>query len=995
MAEVLHDTVDFTFRILGPLEVDGPSGPVRVPPGRQQVILALLLFEANRVVSIEHIIDALWEDEPPDTARTQVQICMSRLRKNLASGGVDVGIDTRPPGYRLRVPDEWLDAHAFNQKVAEARVLAKEGRASEAAGLLRTAVSLWGGPCLSGMPNRALRTRAMRLDEEKLNATEDYLDLDLRQGGHHQLVGEITRLVHENPLRERLRALLMTALHRSGRQAEALEVYRAGRALLIDELGLEPGPELRMLETAILSGDNELLGGTTKAPATRAVPEAPQPPRVERPRQLPADTADFVGQENLIRTAESVLTGGEKNRAIGVVVVVGRPGVGKSTVATHIGHLVAQEHFSDGQLYCDLRGTRSEPSSAIDVLGRFLLALGIPGPMIPDGLDGRVEMYRTVLAERRVIVVLDDAVSEQQVLPLLPGSPTCAVLITSRTRLTGVPGARQIEVDVLGVDHSLELLGRVIGTGRVNREPESAAALVRTVGGLPLALRIIAARLAARPHWSLASMVHRLASERRRLDELAHGEMTIRASLSLTHDGLDHTSRRLFGLLSLAEGSTLPGWLAGAVLDDDHPFPSDLLEPLVDVHMLEVTAVEKTGEFRYRLQDMVRLFARERLAAEVDPAAHADAVERMIGGWLALAERAHRRVYGGDYAVLHGTGRRWLPPDGYVDELLAEPLDWMAGEQANLCGAVAQAAQLGLHELCWDLAVTTATLCESRGYLADWQRTHDNALVATRAAGNTRGTAALLGSLGTLYIHRGQWDRSRHTLTEALALFVELDDPRGLGLCRRDLALLSRYADDYERALSLYQQALDDFARVEDVVGRASVLTQRAHILAMRGESVRANNELSEAMDIYRTVGYMGGMAHALRRIGQLQTQSGEHERAVRTLTEVLEMVRRSGDVIGEGHLLCNLGEVSVAAGREEAALGYFELALAAREGIMDQAGAARARLELATLLLRRAEPARATALLEQAIDTFTAWGMERERAVAEDTLGTITGTAR
>jgi tetratricopeptide (TPR) repeat protein len=471
---------------------------------------------------------------------------------------------------------------------------------------------------------------------------------------------------------------------------------------------------------------------------------------------------------------------------------------------------------------------------------------------------------------------------------------------------------------------------------------------VRTVAGLPLALRIIAARLAARPHWSLASMVHRLANERHRLDELAHGEMTIRASLSLTYDGLDQQSRQLFGLLSLAEGSMLPGWIAGAVLDDDHGYPSDLLEPLVDVQMLDVASVERTGEFRYRFQDILRLFARERLSVEVDPAEHGGAVERMIGGWLALAEQAHRRVYGGDYAVLHGTAARWQLPADYVEQVLAEPLDWMEGEQTNLCGAVTQAAAAGLDELCWDLAVTVATLCESRGHLDAWERTHRDALAATRAAGNTRGTAALLASLGTLYINSSQFERSATTLADALALFVELDDRRGLALCRRDLALLARHAGDDDRAMLLYDQSIADFAHVGDVVGRAIVLTQRAHILARRGEVTLANKDLSEALEINRAAGYLGGVAHTLRRIGQVQSLSGEHDRATETLIEVLDMVRRSRDVIGEGHLLRNLGEVCRAAGRLASARDYFAQALEVRENIMDHSGAAVVREDLA-----------------------------------------------
>jgi tetratricopeptide (TPR) repeat protein len=673
------------------------------------------------------------------------------------------------------------------------------------------------------------------------------------------------------------------------------------------------------------------------------------------------------------------------------VVIVGRPGVGKSTVAAHLGHRVAAEHFPDGQLYCDLRGTRAEPSAAAEVIGRFLVALGIPGPMLPDGLAGRVDMYRTLLADRRVLVVLDDAVTEQQVLPLLPGNPRCAVLVTSRSRLTGVPGARRVELETLRPEESLELIGRVIGNDRTQREPEAAAALVGTVGGLPLALRIIAARLAARPHWTLASMVERLASERHRLDELAHGEMTIRASLSLTHDGLDRRSRRLFGLLSLHEGSSLPGWVAGAVLDDDRRYPSDLLEPLVDVQMLDVAGMGPAGEFGYRYQDMVRLFAREKLA-ETAAGEQEDALHRMLGGWLALAEEAHRRTYGGDYTVVHGDAPRWRPHAGHVDQLLADPLDWLAGEQENLCAAVAQAAAAGLDELAWDLAVTLATLFESRGLLDDWEGTHTAALTATRAAGNTLGSAVLLGSLGTLHVTTGQAARSHALLTEALALFAELDEPTGLGLCRRDLALLARHAGDEGLALELYARSLDDFDRAGDVVGRATVLTQRAHVLARQDRIDTARAELAEALGIYREVGYVGGVAHALRRVGQVQSRIGEHDAAARTLTEVLTMVRGTRDVIGEGHLLHNLGEVSVAAGRFDAARGYFEQALAVREAILDRRGTAVVRADLAAVLVRLGEPGRAGVLLEQAVAEFADRGMTRERAAAERSLAALAG---
>ncbi|MFD8979778.1 BTAD domain-containing putative transcriptional regulator [Streptomyces sp. NPDC059564] len=1189
------DTV--VFRILGPLQVTGLRGPVRIPPGRQEVILAALLLEANRVVSTDYLVDLIWDDEPPDTARTQVQICVSRLRKLFTAATIAAAITTRPPGYVLKTEGDLVDAAVFARRVADARALRKRGETAEAVELLRSAGELWQGDCLSGVSSETLRSKALQLDEERLTAAETRIELELDLGRHHQLVGEIQLLVRVHPLRERLRGQLMLALYRSGRQAEALESYRVGRELLVEELGLEPGDELRTLERAILSGSVPPLpsGGTTPpetplafprtgprtvrpgagptgsgrpvagpptadrpapgttgrtgepiaaawaasraatptggaggsdwpvagagasdwpvgsptgadrrgggapgigwpvggpiGPAGQAAAESvgggpagggasrgglpgtagggarghmgalpapfggglvppfapaagqgyadPAPGRgtvppnghgdpgsdagtghsggpaavptgtrphtpggaaasaatgtEETPRQLPADTSDFVGDEARIGCVEQALLGdGGGRRAVGVAVIVGKPGTGKSTLATHIAHRLSETAFPDGQLYCDLRGTGT-PATSGEVLGRFLRALGIPGPVIPESQDERAEMYRTLLASRRVLVVLDDAASESQVRPLLPGSNTCAVLVTSRVRLTGLPGAHRVELDVMGTEHAVELLTRVIGPDRVAREPVAVEALIRTVGGLPLALRIVAARLAARPHWTLASMVHRLANERHRLDELTHGEMTMRASLSLTHDGLASEDRRLLRLLSLAQGQTLPGWLAGALLDDPRPFASDLLEPLVDVQMLDVVGMESTGGFRYRFHEIIRVFAREQLAAHHEPADQQAATARMLGGWMSLAEQAHRRIYGGDFTVLHGSAPRWEPPASCVDELLVDPLEWLDSEHANLVQAVEHAAREQMDELCWDLATTLATLFEGRGYLDDWERTHRLALESVRAAGNTRGTAALLSSLGVLHLGRSQSEESRTALTTALGLFQELDDRQGQALCHRDLALLERMRGNEDHALSLYDRALRDFDQAGDVVGRAIVLTQSAHIWMRRGQSSAAQTRLDEALGIYRSVGYTGGQARTLRRAGQLLQGQGEHERAVTTYTEVLELCRDSGDVIGEGHLLRDLGHAHAEMGRCEAARGFYAQALSVREQIMDQGGAALVRLDLARLLTANGgagERSRSRELLESAVRAFRDRGMEQELAEAERLLG-------
>ena len=343
-------------------------------------------------------------------------------------------------------------------------------------------------------------------------------------------------------------------------------------------------------------------------------------------------------------------------------------------------------------------------------------------------------MYRSMLANRRVLVVLDDAGSESQVHQLLPGSPTCGVVVTSRTRLTGLAGSHLVDVDFMDSDDALELLGRIIGTQRLQSEPVAAAALVDVVGGLPLALRIIGARLAARPHWTLASMVGRLADERHRLDELVHGDMVVRASLSLTYDGLEPDTCRVMRLMSLLEAESLPAWTASALTDDERHRGFDLLERLVDAQLLDVVGSDVTGLPRYRFHDLIRLFAKEQLAVHESPATQLASVERVAGGWLAIAEQAHQRLYGGDFTVLHGNGRRWQPHAPYLDQVLQDPLGWLESERPNICAAVLQAADAGLDELCWDLAMTLVTLFETRSYLDEWQ--HD---ARTSAGGDAQG----------------------------------------------------------------------------------------------------------------------------------------------------------------------------------------------------------------------------------------------------------------
>ncbi|MEV6948657.1 BTAD domain-containing putative transcriptional regulator [Streptomyces sp. NPDC051172] len=990
-----------TYRLLGPLEVYDPvGGPVRISPGRQQTILGALLLEANRVVSMERLIDIVWHDEPPHTARTQIQICVSQLRSGLERIGLGETILTKPPGYLMQVAEDQLDLSRFAAAVAAAEAAVARSEDTTASRLFGDALALWHGPALSGTASRVLQMAAAQLDEARLAAQESRIDIELRLGRHRGLVGELATLVDQHPLRERLRGQLMLALYRSGRQSEALEAYRVGRNTLVEELGLEPGDELRALESAILSGRAELLpqAARSTAPSIEPSPDPSPPPSsapaaaVLGPFQLPRDIADFTGRTQLIEDVSQLLTTAD-GAATRVVVLAGKPGAGKTTLAVHLAHLLAATHFPDGQLFRDLGASRSAPVTAEDVLGRFLRALGLPGGAVPEALDEQAEIYRQLLARKRMLVILDDAADEQSIHALLPGSSSSAVIMTSRSRLTGLAGAHVIDVDAFDIEQAVAMLRSVIGPQRVDAEPDAAQALARLVGGLPLALRIVAARLAARRHWSLAWMLERLSDERRRLDELAHGEMMVRASLAMTYDGLDADAQRLLRLLSLLEGLAFPTWTAAALLDVDLYGAGDLLERLVDTQMLEISGVDIDGSPRYRFHGLIRLFARERLDHDDTAEGRRAALERLVGGWLGLASQAHRRLYGGDYTVLHGEGPRWLPPSRYADGLLADPLLWLESEHSHLCSAVGLAAANGLAESCWDLAVSLVALFEERCYFDDWERTHLTALDAVRQAGSRRGEAALLCSLGSLHLSRSRPAEAQLHLKPALAAFEELKDVHGTALAQRNLALLDHIGGDVDTAHVLYRSALDGFRAVDDLVGQAHVLGQIGHIELGRGDEKAAGRHIDEALTICRAAGGMRVEAQLRYRLSELLERQGRHEEARAQLLDVLESVRASQDLVGQAQIGRRLGLVESRLGRHEAAYERLCEALEHRERMLDDLSGAQVRLDLAAVLLELDDREQAVHHLDRALPTFEERGMaeaaERARELLKE-LGAV-----
>ncbi|OLR92484.1 AfsR/SARP family transcriptional regulator [Actinokineospora bangkokensis] len=886
---------------------------------RQRVVLSMLALNAGRVTPLEQLIDAVWDDEPPSTARGQIQFCISALRKVFTDAGRGGVIVTDPAGYLLDAADLDLDSARFTSGVAAAVDLEAEGRLADAAGELRAALALWRGPALAGVNSALVQRGAAHLEDSRLAAVERRVRLDLALGRHEEIIGELTALVAEEPLRERRYGFLMLALYRAERQAEALEVARRARATLVEELGVEPGQELRELEEAILNRDPALAARppAEAAPAREPVVEE----QVVVPRQLPASIADFTGREDQLAEIRDVLLdrGGDgadhADHAVRIVAISGKGGVGKSSLAVRVAHELREE-FPDGQLYGDFRFPGDDRTGKL--LERFLRALGVNGAMVPEDVQEQAELYRSLLATKRVLVVLDDVVGEEQVLPLLPGSPTCAVIATSRMRMTGLPGAHWVDVDAFDTTRSMVLLARIVGPARVSAEPGPAAELVGFCGGLPLALRIAGARLASKPHWRIASLVRRLQDETSRLDEFNYRGFELRFNIGLTYDELSAQAKRLFRLFALLRAPDFPAWTAAALLDTDLPHAEEVLEQLIDARLLDT--VEFPGEqVRYRLHNLIRVYALERLLDNETRQERDAALQRVLGAWMGLAEQAHRAEYGGDYTILHGTAPRWqppLPPGRTLLDELDVPADWWESERRSLVAAVRQAAAEGLDELCWDLALTAVTLFETKGYFDDWHETARLGLDLCERTGNRTGQAAMLYSLGTLHMFQKRLPDSQRCLAAAMALFEARGDTHGRALALRNMAITDGLLGDVTTMVSRLDSALALMREVGDRMGEAQVLRSIARFRIDEHDHEQGKQLLESALRICREVGCVRGEAQVLHQFAHLHLGTRDHAAAAREFTGVLRIVRSIGDRIGETYALYGLGVARYRQGR-------------------------------------------------------------------------------
>jgi DNA-binding SARP family transcriptional activator len=958
------------FRLLGSLEVSIDDAVVELTSARQRTILAILLLHVGRLVPLDRIVEALWDEDPPATAKGQIHTCISALRRLFREHGHDDLISTSPVGYTMTVPVDSLDIARFEALANHGRALAAEGKSEEAAADLRTALGLWRGSAAADIESALVKTIAIRLDEDQVRVIEECVELELALGRHHELVAELSELVKHHPLREILRAQHMLALYRSGRQADALESFQEIRTILTDELGLDPGDRLTSLQQAILAQDAALdLASEAETAAT-----PPRQPGPLVPRQLPAAVADFTGRSKLLADIIAMLSAPDApdgQRFLPVACLNGKGGVGKTALALHAAHAV-RHLYPDGQIFVALQDADGQPSDPLELVARLLSSLGLPAMSLPDQIEDRVAVYRSWLGDRKILLVLDDVDSASPVLALLPGNPNCGVIITSRNPLTSLPGAQHFDVENLDEDACVELLAKIVGVERLQAEPDAVLRLVRLCDCLPLAVRIVGAKLATRPHWSVEHMVRRITDETRRLDELALGGMGIRATIATSHAGLSDPARHLFIRLSLLGAADFASWVSAPLLDTDIDSADDMLDELVAARLVEVR-VDESGSCRFRLHDLVRIYALERLAAEEIAAERTAALRRLLCCWLSLAVDAHRRAYGGSYG-LHGSAELWPLPDRVRDQLLVSPLTWFRAERAGLVLAITQAAQVGLDEVCWDLATTSVTLFESDYRVEDWQRTHELALEAVRRAGNLRGEAALLCSLGNLALN-GRLAQAPSYLEPALRAFEQLGDLGGQAMALGALGFSDRLSGNYESALARYRQSLAACQATDDLVGEVDALANLGQIHMDRENYGEARRLLDQALVRCRHIKARRISAQTEFRLGELYLGTGDWWRAEQSFRSVLQIVRAEGDLVGEAYALAALGKVRTHQGQHELASADLTAALNLSRHMIGNLVHGRVLLSFAEFCVETRAWERATALASEALAIFSETG--------------------
>lgn len=889
------------FAVLGPVEVSAEDRPLPRATPRHRSVLAYLLLHAGTVIGAERLVGAIWGPTPPDTSRSQIHAAITGLRRVLRAAGAADVLATRPAGYVIRPEPGQLDLEEFTTGVAEAGRLA-DAEPEEAARRLRAALALWRGQPLADVSADYVEQARARLEDRRLVAVERLAELELAMGRHADLVDELSAHVAAHPLREKLTAHLVLALHRAGRQHDALAAARGFRAALADEQGLDPSRAFTDLEQRVLRDDPAL--------AHRSTPPAAPAPERRRASFLPYDPPDFTG-----RTAEMDRIALLDEARSTVWAIDGMAGVGKTTLAVHAaGRLGAG--FPDGQLFVDLQAhTAGQPPLSAAAAAEVLLRqLGVPADDLPGTPAELTARWRAELAGRRALVVLDNAADVGQVAPLLPGASTGLVLITSRKRLVGLDGAEVLSLDPLPAEDSLDLFTAIVGA-RADAEPLAVLDVLQLCGFLPLAVRIAAARLRHRPRWTVGYLADRLRDQRGRLTELATSERGVAAAFTLSYEQLEPGQRRMFRLLGLHPGRDLDAGAAAALAGVGWEEAEELLEELLDAHML---LQHEPG--RYAMHDLLREHARRTAEAQDTPAMRAAAVDRLVEHYQrAIAEAG---------------------PGG------ADPVP--AAERANLIAVAAQATDrqqaTTLHRYLYDRSQHAVAL-------------YADALESSRARGDRPTEARALVDMGWVHWRQSRYDEAAEQHRQALRLAHELGDRHVEARAEQGLGHVRLGQDRADAAREHYLRALERYRELGDRAAEGAVLAALGRAMARLGD-VRAAVALHhDALRAYEGLDDRDGRAEALEGLGSAHRDLREHEQARAHYEHALALYRETGYRSGEASALNGLGEVALAAGDHVSAADRHRAALTVADEIAYSREQERARAGLARSVREAGRP--------------------------------------
>jgi DNA-binding SARP family transcriptional activator/tetratricopeptide (TPR) repeat protein len=913
-------TDDIVLRMLGPVEVLATGVLKRPQPPQQRLVLAMLALHAGHAVPMADLIDAVWSASPPPSARGSLQALISGARQVLAPIP-DARLERWGDSYRLHLATPRVDVHQFRSLAAAGR--AAQGRASVAA--FERALALWRGPALADLPGTAaVEVVRSMLGEERLSVTADRVGALLACGMEREAAAELPGLLAAHPLSERLAGMLMVALYRRGQRATALQVFRDARGRLAAELGVEPGPELQALHQRILVGD---LGLATPADSVGIAAVAGVPRVV--PRQLPAATAHFAGRAAELKALDELVGQAADTSGRGVLwLIAGTAGVGKTTLAVYWAHRVADQ-FPDGQLYVNLRGFGPDgrPVTAGEAIRGMLRTMQVPSAHIPESLDAQAALYRSMLAGQRVLVLLDNASDADQVRPLLPASPGCLVLVTSRRLLTGLvasEGARPLSLDVLSEADACELLVGRLGAQRVMAEPEAAAELAGLCAGLPLALSIAAARAAARLGRPLAALAAELRSDEGRLDALGteDASSSVREVLFWSCRQLSDLAARMFRLLGVHPGPDISAPAAASLAGITVPQARRALAELTGAHL-----VAELAPGRFGFHDLLRAYATELAHREETAAARRAAIRRVLDHYLATANAAFPRLYPARDQLTLPQAEPEVTPERLASR--AQARAWFAAEHQVLLAAVALAAGAGFDSHAWQLPAALSEFLDRQGHWDDLAVTQQAALAAAVRLGDQRGRAQAHHGVAMACLRSGRCQEGRSHLRQAIERFRQLGDRAAEARSRILLGTAFGEQGQYAQARRQTGCALRLYRDLGHRAGQAHALTNLGWHSVLLGDYQAALGYCHRAFGLHRELGNLLGEAHTWDYLGYLRDHLGEHDDAVTCYRRALGLLREVSDRSEQAGVLTRLGDAHRALGDRPAAREAWQQALA------------------------------------------------------------------